>query len=317
MLTGAAAQEMALAPERATVTFPLLAIALACGLVARRFRLASAGTPDLINAYIINIALPAMILQRVPALELNVAALVPVAFAWLVVLASAALVLLAARYYRWSAAITGALLLTVPLSNSAYLGLPLIGALFAADALPYAILYDQLGNFMALAIYGSIVIAAFELSGRRPSVLGIGRRILTFPPFIFLMIALALPAGALPAWSHGPLALLGASMGPCAMIIIGLQFELAVPTGLRRPLMVGCALKLVVAPALVVAAAMALGLRGPVTQASAMQAAMPPMITAGLLGMAAGFSKPLIVAMIGVATAASALTLPVVYWLVH
>ncbi len=38
------------------------------------------------------------------------------------------------------------------------------------------------------------------------------------------------------------------------------------------------------------------------------------MITAGLLGIAAGFSRALIVAMIGLTTFASALSLPLVFW---
>lgn len=298
------------------MTFTILASALVCGLLARQWRLTPAGTPDLINAYIINIALPAMILQRVSALELNTTALVPVAFAWLIVIASAGAVLLAARRYDWSASITGALLLTVPLSNSAYLGLPLIGALLPPDALPYAIVYDQLGNFMALAIYGSLVMVAFDLTGRAPGTGDVIARILRFPPFIVTLIALVLPAQALPQWSSAPLTLLGATMGPAAMVIIGLQFELTVPSEVRRPLILGSALKLVLAPALVIGAAAGFDLRGPVVQASAMQAAMPPMITAGLLGMSVGFSKPLIVAMLGVATAASAFTLPIVYWVI-
>ena len=299
------------------MTFAVLAVALAVGLAARRFRLAPAGASDLINGYIIYVALPAMILQRVPALELNATALVPVAFAWLVILSSAALIALAARHYRWSKPVTGALLMTVPLSNTAYLGLPLIGALFAADAIPYAILYDQLGNFMALAIYGSIVIAVLEHAGRTPSVTGIARRIVRIPPFPVTVLALALPPGALPGWAADPLALLAASMGPCAMVIIGLQLELTVPGDVRRPLVIGSLVKLVLAPGLVLLVAGVFGLSGPAIQATVMQAAMPPMITAGLLGMAAGFSRPLIVAMIGVTTLASALTLPAAYWLVR
>jgi predicted permease len=48
--------------------------------------------------------------------------------------------------------------------------------------------------------------------------------------------------------------------------------------------------------------------------ASVLQAAMPCMITAGLVGIAAGFSERLIVAMLSLSTALSVLTLGVLFW---
>ncbi len=294
----------------------LLGAGLLAGLIVRRLRWFDAAAPDRINAFIIYLALPALILLRVPSLELERAALLVVGCAWLVILGSAALVLLAARALRWPREVTGALLLVVPLSNSAYLGLPLIDALLAPEALPYAILYDQLGNFMALAVYASVVIAMWGGHGPRPTASGVLRRVVSFPPFVAVLVALFLMPATLPDWAHGPLALLAATMGPLAMFIVGLQLELRVSRELRGPLVFATLARLLVAPLIVVAAAALLPLDGVAYHATLAQSAMPPMITAGLMGMAAGFSRPLIVAVLGVATLASAATLLALFvWL--
>ncbi len=52
----------------------------------------------------------------------------------------------------------------------------------------------------------------------------------------------------------------------------------------------------------------------PAVTASVLQAAMPCMITAGLVGIAAGFSERLIIAMLSVSTLLSVVTLGTLFW---
>ncbi|MFK8013831.1 MAG: AEC family transporter [Gammaproteobacteria bacterium] len=292
----------------------LLALGFTAGLLMRRTKLNHPLAPDLINGTIINFALPAMILLRVPALDLTPEALTPVFLAWGVIATTALMVWTLSRRLQWSREVTGALLLVVPLSNSAYLGLPLISAIASDEIVGYAILYDQIGNFMAVAIYASVVIALLSRQAETPTVGSVVRRIVLFPPFLVTVLALLIRPDMLPGWAIGPLTLLGATMGPLAMLIVGLQLEWALPAALRQPLAIGASIKLVGAPLIATAAAMLIGSASAAGQASVLQAAMPSMITAGLLGIAAGFSRTLIVAMIGLTTLASALSLPLVFW---
>ncbi|MEO1574408.1 MAG: AEC family transporter [Pseudomonadota bacterium] len=308
------AKHLALHLPRRPMMFAWLAAGFIAGLIARRAFTIPDAAPDAINTYIIYLALPAMILLRVPALEMNARALLPVGFAWLVVLGCAAVVLVLARAHRWPRDITGALLMVAPLSNSAYVGIPVTDALTAGSATPYAILYDQLGNFVALSVYGTLITVVFGQT-ERASVATIARRILLFPPFLTLLVALALGPGTLPPAVTVPLGWLGATMGPVAMFIVGVQLELTVPASLRRPLGYGLATCLVVAPGLALGAALVIGGGGEAARASILQAAMPPMITAALLAMAAGFSRRLTVAMVGIGSLISLLTVPLVAWL--
>jgi malate permease and related proteins len=65
-----------------------------------------------------------------------------------------------ARLARLDARTSGTLLLVVPLANTSFLGFPAVEALLGADHLPAAVVYDQLGSFLALATYGAVVAAA-------------------------------------------------------------------------------------------------------------------------------------------------------------
>lgn len=297
------------------MTFVLLGIGFALGLLARQSRSLPTGTSDWINGFVMNIALPAMIVLRMHGLELNRTALVPIALAWCVILSSALLVIWLSRRLRWPPNVTGAMLLIVPLGNTAYLGLPLIDAFTDGAALPYAILYDQIGNFVGVAIYATVIVAIFSHHSANTSAIAVVKKILLFPPFVAAMIALALPAGALPAIALPPLKLLATTMGPMAMIIVGLQLELSVPPTLRRAVAAACCIKLVLAPLLVAVLALALNLRGPAVEGALLQSAMPPMITAGLIGMAAGFSRSLIIAVTGIASVLGIISLPLVFYI--
>lgn len=301
------------------MTFVLMAAGFIVGLLASRFRWVGASTPRYINNFIINIALPAMILLKVPALILDANALVPVASAWLVILGSALAIWALGKLNNWPENITGALLLVVPLSNSAYLGLPLLN-LFTNDAVvAYGALYDQFGNFLALAVYAPIVIAVWGRQQDGSGALNVRRivqKMFGFAPFPVLLIAVAfMTADTLPDWSVRPLEMLAATMGPLAAFIVGFALRFSVPASLRGPLACGLVVRLLAAPALVWLIARLLPLAEPAVTASVLQAAMPSMITAGLVGIAAGFSERLIVAMLSASTLLSAVTLSLAFWM--
>ncbi|MFK8032321.1 MAG: AEC family transporter [Gammaproteobacteria bacterium] len=301
------------------MTFVLLSAGFVAGLLASRFRWVGASTPQYLNAFIINVALPAMILLKVPGLVLDANALVPVASAWLVILGSALAVWILSRIYKWSNRITGALLLVVPLSNSAYLGLPLLNVFTNDVVVAYGALYDQFGNFLALAIYAPIVVAIWggQNSGAETvNVSNVVRKMFSFVPFPVLLVAVGLMTSeTLPDWSVQPLELLAATMGPLAAFIVGFALRFSIPVSLRTPLVSGLVLRLLAAPALVWLVACFLPLAEPAVTASVIQSAMPSMITAGLVGIAAGFSERLIVAMLSASTLLSVVTLSGVFWL--
>ena len=150
--------------EAFTLTLGLLA----AGYASARMRVFPEHAAETLHRFVIYVCLPALSLSLVPKLRWERELWLVVVMPWLMVALGAGLVLCAARAFRWSAEVTTALLLCVPLGNTSFLGFPLIEALLGHAALRYALLYDQFGSFLLLASYGVFVIARFSGKRRPP-----------------------------------------------------------------------------------------------------------------------------------------------------
>jgi malate permease and related proteins len=291
---------------------------LAAGVAAGRVRSLPPGTATAIDWVVIRLSLPGLIVARVPGITLDPATVVPVAVAWGVAALLVGAVLLAGRLARWSTATVGTLLLVVPLGNTSFLGIPAVEALLGAEHVPYAVVYDQLGSFLLLATYGSVVAARWG-AGADPTPAAVARRVLTFPPFVALLAALVLRATGVP----GPVAelasALGATLTPLTMLSVGLRLRLP-DRAASGPLALGLGLRLVAAPAVVLAFAVGLGTVGggaaagtPAALAwstSVLEAGMPPMVTASVVAIDAGLDERLAAALVGGGILVALVTLP-------
>src|SRR3546814_4214907 len=70
------------------------------------------------------------------------------------------------RRLQWSRSRIGALTLVAGLGNTSFVGYPLIEALRGQEGLAYAVIADQGGCFIALAVGGVIVASIY--SGQKP-----------------------------------------------------------------------------------------------------------------------------------------------------
>lgn len=261
----------------------VVVIALIIGLLLQRTKRFPENAASTLNLYVIYVALPALILAEIPTLSFSHEALIPVVAAWAIMLLSAVLTWYTARAMKWPRALTGALMLLVPLGNTGFVGIPLIEAHLGSKAIPYAILYDQLGTFVALNTYG-IVIACYYSSGST-SAAKILRSILIFPPFIALILAFAASAFVYPEWLAAALARISSTLVPVVMVAVGLQWRLTLSPEYLSPLIVGLVYILFVSPAVVWLGLWLLGIEGLVAQVVILEAAMPAMISAGVLAI--------------------------------
>ena len=96
----------------------LLCACLAIGMLLRAFRRLPENAPATINGFIINVALPALVLEYIhstqPKFELLGAALMP----WMLFAIGAAVFWLLARTFRLSGGTTGALIMLGGLGNT-------------------------------------------------------------------------------------------------------------------------------------------------------------------------------------------------------
>jgi malate permease and related proteins len=294
--------------------FLLVLLLIALGKLSARLRLLPDNAAETLNRFALMVCLPAAVLRFAPQLGFEPRLLGLVAIPWLLLLASVALVLVIARLMRLDRGERAVLLLCVPLGNTSFLGYPLIEAFLGREALPYAVAYDQFGSFIILSTWGLWVLARHG-SEEPPRARDMLLRILRFPPFVAMLLALTVMPADPPPVVATLLERLSEALLPIVALAIGLQLRFRVPRRERAPLVVGLALKMLVLPALAWPLALAFGLQALELQAAVLESAMAPMITAAALAISHRLAPGLAAAMVGFGAPLSLLTLPLWWWL--
>ncbi len=297
--------------------FLLLITCPALGWLFARRGWMPAGTHGVINAWLLRVAFPALVLEQIPRLQWDSTLLFAAATPWIVILGAATLIPLVGRRLGWSRASIGALVLTCGLGNTAFIGLPMIQALAGPQALGPALLSDQIGSFLALSTMG--VILAGLYAGDRIEPRELLRRLMRFPPFIALALALLvrLLFGGWPEPVSFVLHRLGDTLTPLALFSVGLVFRFGALRGRAQLVAVGLAWKLVLAPLAAVALALVSGVGGLPMTVGVLQAAQGPMITAGILAQEHRLDPELVTLTVGLGILLSFVTAPLWFLLIR
>jgi len=287
----------------------LLFVCLVLGGLVARFAKPPAGIVQGINWWVINVALPALVLKLIPRLTFDAQLWFPVAAMWLTFFGAWLLFGLLGPRLGWSRQRTGALILVCGLGNTAFMGYPLLQALHGQPGLALAVVADQLGAFPLLASAGVVVACLY--AGRTPKPAAIVRRMLTFPAFVALIIGIAVGAlGGWPDWLDGVLSPIGATLTPLALFSVGLQFKFHLGERQLSAVVWGLGWKLLLAPLLCWGMGIAAGIGGLVLTAGVLQAAMAPMISAAILADQYELEPELANTVLGAGIVLSLLTIP-------
>ncbi|MCK7592904.1 AEC family transporter [Pseudomarimonas salicorniae] len=289
-------------------SFLLIGLMIAAGVVCARLRLLPDNSAEVLNQFALNVCLPAAVLRFAPQLQFDSALLGLMAVPWILLGLSIALVWLAGRLMSLREDEKAVLLLCIPLGNTSFLGYPLTEAFLGTDALPYAVAYDQFGSFLILSSWGLWVLARYG-GDAPPTAADIGRRVLRFPPFIALIIALTVMPSEPPAALERLLARLSDALLPVVTLAIGLQLRFRIPARERGPLAFGLAAKLLVLPLAAWLFTALIPMAPLMRQAVVLESAMAPMITASALAISHRLAPGLAAALVGFGIPLSLLTL--------
>jgi predicted permease len=292
--------------------FILLILCFIAGMLLRRFRRMPDNAPATLNSFIIHLSLPALTLLYIHQLHITADVFLVAAMAWLVFGLSAAFFWLMGRWLHLRRGTTGALMLLGGLGNTSFVGVPMVEAFYGVSGIPTAIVVDQLGSFFVLSVLG-ITVAGIYSSGR-PTAKEIVKRIVLFPPFIALAIALLLIPVEYAPWFSAVLKRLSDTLAPLALFSVGMQLRLGHIAEFKRNLALGLVFKLVLAPlAIYLLYVQVLGAHGHAIQVTLFEAAMPPMIAAAIVANQHDLDPPLTNLLVAVGIVLSFITLSV-WW---
>jgi len=209
--------------------FLVIFTCMVAGIFCRKLRNFPANSAQVLNAFIIYLSLPALILSQVPQLAktMNFQGLwwLPVSMAWITFLLSFLFFYFIGKKLKWSHAKIGALILTAGLGNTSFVGFPILEALIGPHAIPIGVLVDQPGSFLVLSTLGIMVASIF--SGAQISFKIIFKRVFSFPPFLALISSIIWVSTGLigadtlmPAFSK-----ISSPLVPLALFSVGFQLR--------------------------------------------------------------------------------------------
>ena len=287
----------------------LLFVCLALGALVARFAHPPVGIVAGINWWVLNVALPALVLALIPRVDFNLDSWFLVATMWVTFFGAWLIFAVLGRWRGWPPQRIGALVLVCGLGNTSFMGYPMIQAMHGQSGLALAVVADQLGCFPLLAA-GGIVVASIY-TGRTASVALVTRRIVTFPAFIALIVGLVVGAfGQMPPLIEQTLLPLGQTLTPLALFSVGLQLKLRISREHLAPVAVGLTWKLLLAPLACVLLGRAAGVQGLTFEVGVLQAAAAPMISAAILADQYELEPRLANALLGVGILLALITLP-------
>jgi len=286
--------------------FGFIVVLLLIGLVLQKAS-APVDFAKCLNFFVIYVSLPATILVQIPKVHFDVSAFWLMLIPWILLPISIFLVLWMTKNSPKEQ--RAAMLLLVPLGNTSFLGIPVIEALLFINAIPYLLVYDQFGTFLILSFYATSVVATYEEG--KVHKRQIFKKFLLFPPFGFLLLGLIV--GEMPTAILPYVEILSATLVPLALISVGysLHFGKGLEYGLLSK---GLIVKLFIMPLVALGILWAFGIESLVLKTAVLESAMPSMITAGALAIAAGFAPRLAAAMVGYGLIVSLVTLPLWLW---
>ena len=261
--------------------FIIIGLCILAGILFRKSKSLPNNAHKGINAWIIYIALPAVSFKYLPHItwtkDLFFPMLAPICvwlFGWL-------FIALYSRIQNISKATAGGLKLTSSLSNTSFVGFPLIVAYFSEKELAVAIICDQV-TFMLLSTIG-VIVAIRSSQNQKLSPKLVLKKVMTFPPLIGCVLALTLPR-FIDLSSLDPLfEKLAGTVGPLALFSIGLQLKFGGWFNELKHISFALLYKLILAPLIVLVMALVLGMNGMITKITIFEMAMPTLVTAGVV----------------------------------
>jgi len=255
----------------------VLAASFLFGIHASRKPIGPQLTPVL-NFIIINFAMPALVFKSIYTMVWKPEYTYIVSVPWLIFFCCLLLSFAFGAYMRWDKKVTGSIILTAGYGNNAFIGLPLIEAIYGPEWLGVGAIFAQLGITLGTNTAGVLLAAccsdADRMDWKRPLT-----RICTFPPFIALLSAALMRGHDLPVSVVNAFGYIGSILGPLVMISIGSQISFSMSRIASPGLVFGLTYKLICAPIIAILFMSLLDFGDELRKVLILQAAVPPGIT--------------------------------------
>lgn len=283
------------------LNFLIILISLVAGFLVRQTKLTDASAHKGINIWVIYIALPAVALKFIPQIDLNIAYLYTILLPFIVFGGSFLFFKSLNVILKLSNRNLITLILVSGLSNTSFVGFPLIITFFGEEYLKIGIVSDQT-TFFILSSAGVILAIDAKKSSLQTEnrISFIVKRVFTFPPLIACIIAVIFRDAWLTNASQEVLTAFASTVSPLALFSIGMQ--LSFKNWKKEFSLISYSLfyKLILAPAVLIVLTFFIGLHGTFYRVSVFEMVMPSLVATSLVIQQFGLNTKLANSTIGV-----------------
>lgn len=249
---------------------------------------------EALTEFVIYFSLPALALSKIRHMTFSHEVFLIIVIAYITMALSLFLGYVAGRYLKLDKQNLVTVMVIVGFGNTGFVGFSYIESFYSLHAVSYALVYDQIGTFIALMTFGVALIAWG--GGKEQRVRDVAKQMVFSPPLLAIIVAVYFQGTEFPVLIETILDKFQATLIPLVTGIVGMKLEFRTLSLYFKENMVALSLKMVIAPLLMLVGLYFFAdLKAEWVRVTFLETAMPPMTMAVVFGIRGGLNRELLI----------------------
>lgn len=249
---------------------------------------------EALTEFVIYFSLPALALSKIRHMTFSHEVFLIILIAYMTMVLSLALGYLAGRFLKLDRKNSVTIMVIVGFGNTGFVGFSYIESFYSLHHVSYALVYDQIGTFIALMTLGIPLIAWG--GGQEQRVRDVAKQVAFSPPLLAIGVAIFFQGTEFPPLVETILDKFQATLIPLVTAIVGMKLEFRTLSLYFKENMVALGLKMMIAPLLMLIGLYFFAdLKADWVKVTFLETAMPPMTMAVVFGIRGGLNRELLI----------------------
>lgn len=223
-------------------------ILLAGGYISKLIKVLKQKQSRSLFDFVVVFALPCLIFDKIYHLNFNFS-LILLIFAGFISTSLAGIIsVIIGRVFKFSKPTILSMFVLSAFGNTLFVGMPVVSNVFGEEFVGEVIMYDSLAGAIPISILVPLILAMNN--GEKVTIVKNIKTIIYFPPFIGLVLGLALKGFEIPEFVFAPIRMFGDSATPVALFAIGLSLGFNAIKSSYKSTVIVLFMKMILAPAI-------------------------------------------------------------------
>ncbi|MFK5881218.1 MAG: AEC family transporter [Sulfurospirillum sp.] len=244
-----------------------------------------------LTEFVIYFSLPALALSKIRVLEFNDVIFKVILVSYIAMFSAFLISLMIGKILKLSRKDLATFMIVSIFGNTSFVGFSYIESLYSMKEIVYALVYDQIGSFVALLTFG-VAIISWGGGKKEDFKKDVVKQIFLSPPLIAIVLAIYFHGSYFPPYLEGILDKLQATLIPLVTIIVGMKLELKALMKQFRENVIALFIKMFLVPFILFGIMhMFFDMSQIWAKVTFLEVAMPPMTMATVYAIKGGLNK--------------------------